>query len=109
VVHYGPFFVPTGKNVFLCEASETVRYPEVGSEGPLFMAYSFALLSWVLVAALAVPALPLALLVGGARLWRRRGGGRLERRLVGLAALVEGAVLVLALSAYLVPACSPNI
>jgi hypothetical protein len=107
VVHYGPFFVPTGKNAFFCDGATTVRFLEPAPGSRLSGPFGFVLLAWVLLACLAVPGVPLALLLGGARLWRR-GSGRFER-FVGLAALVEGMVLMLALVAYLVPACSPNI
>jgi hypothetical protein len=107
VVHYGPFFVPTGKNVFLCESAETVRLLEPSPVSGLSGPSSFVVVLWALLAILAVPTVPLALLVSGARLWRR--GGRRFERLVGLAALAEGALLALALAAYLVAACSPNL
>jgi len=99
VVHYGPFFVPTGKNAFFCAGATTIRFlePPPGSRwsGP----FGFVLLGWVLLCLLAVPTVTLVLLVGGALLWRQ-GGGRRDR-LVGLAAVAEGAALILALAAYL--------
>jgi len=92
VVHYGPFFVPTGKNAFFCDAATTVHFlepsPESRLAGPFF--FIFVML-WALLAILAVPAVPLALMASGAWLWRR--SRRRPERLVGLAALAEGAGL----------------
>jgi len=95
-VHYGPFFVPTGKNVIECGDSRTVRFLEPSPGSPLSGPFGLVLLGWVLLCVLSVTALPLVLLAGGARLWRwGRSGGGVER-LVGLAALAEGAAIVLA-------------
>jgi hypothetical protein len=94
VVHYGPFFVPTGKNVFFCDGATTVRLLEPSPESRWSGPFGFVLLAWVLLCLLAVPAVPAALLVGGALLWR--GGRQRRERLVGLAALAEGAAIVLA-------------
>jgi len=104
VVHYGPFFVPTGKNVFSCAEYRTERFLEPPPGSRLSDPFGFVLLGWILFCLLAVPALPLALLAGGARLWRRGRGWR--ERVVGLAALGEGAALGLVMLAHLASACS---
>ena len=98
VVHYGPFFVPTGKNVFRCDGARTVRYPEVSPDGPLSTVWDFGVLLWTVLVLLAVLVVPGFLLVGGALLWRRSDDR--SARVVGLAGIVEGLLLLAATAAY---------
>jgi hypothetical protein len=95
VVHYGPFFVPTGKNVFRCDLARTISYPEVDPDGPFWDAYAYALLAWGLLVLVGVPAVLAALLLGGAWLLLRKDG-ELADRVVGSVAFVQGVLLVLA-------------
>jgi hypothetical protein len=94
VVHYGPFFVPSGKNFFRCDLARTVPYPEFAPDGPLFAAWGLAVLLWTALVLPAMPVVPGFLLVGGVLLWRRSD----ERftRAVGLAGIVEGISLLTA-------------
>ena len=106
VIHYGPFFVPTGKNVFRCDGARTIRYPEVAPGEPFFFAYGLAVMAWALVVLVGVPVAPAALLLGGAWLLVRGGTERADR-VVGSVACVEGAILVLAGGVYLFPVLCP--
>lgn len=92
VVHYGPFFVPTGKNVFRCDLARTIRYPEIDPDGAHFAVYGYAIIFWGLLMLLAVPVVPGVLLIGGA--WLLLGDGRRDDRLVGSVAVVEGMLLL---------------
>ncbi len=94
VVHYGPFGVPTGKNVFRCDLARTISYPHgVDPDGALSQVLFFALMFAVLVSLLAAPVVFGALLLGGALLLQR-GEGRGER-VVGMVAVGESIVLLM--------------
>lgn len=89
VVSYGPFGVPVGKTHYRCDLATSVPYAAGAKLGgtlseAFFFAWAFALL--------AAPVVLVALLAGGARLWRR-GEERIDRT-VGLVAFSEGALLV---------------
>ncbi len=93
VVHYGPFFVPTGKNVFNCDVANTYFFL-LPREGPGFLldALGLAVLLGGLDLVVATPAVPAFLVVGGGILLARGLEG--DQRRVGLAALLTGAGLV---------------
>lgn len=93
VVHYGPFFVPTGKNVFHCDLANTYFFL-LPREGPGFLLNALGLVALfgglgLVIATLAVPAF---LVIGGGVLLARGSEG--DQRRVGLAALLVGTGLV---------------
>ncbi len=93
VVHYGPFFVPTGKNVFNCDLANTYFFL-LPREGPGFLlnALGLAVLFGGLGLVIATLAVPAFLVIGGGVLLARGSEG--DQRSVGLAALLAGAGLV---------------
>lgn len=93
VVHYGPFFVPTGKNVFDCDVANTYFFL-LPREGPGFLLDALGLVVLfgglgLVIATLVVPAF---LVIGGGVLLARGSEG--DQRKVGLAALLTGTCLV---------------
>lgn len=96
VVHYGPFFVPTGKNVFNCDIASTYFFllPREGTSvlldvlGLVVFLGAFALTAGTLV----VPAL---LAIGGGILIF--GSPERNHRVVGLAALLSGLAVIVTL------------
>ncbi len=89
VVHYGPFFVPTGKNVFDCDIASTYFFllPR-DAEGALFNVLGSLILVGALGLAIATVMVPMFLTLGGCLLWMRSSEG--DHRMVGVAALVTG-------------------
>lgn len=100
VAHYGPFFIPTGKNVFDCDLASTFRSlePEVGNE-VLFNIYGLAFLAWGFLSPIAALLLLILLLIGGAIL-AIRGREKIDRNL-GFVAFAEG-VIIMAIAAFAV-------
>lgn len=101
VVHYGPFFVPTGKNVFNCDGARTYSFfLPGGPDGALFEVVSTVVFFGAVALALATPAVPVLMMIGGGLLLAK-GTGR-KHRAVGLAAgllgLVVAAVALLAIA-----------
>lgn len=92
VVHYGPFFVPTGKNVFDCDVARTHSFflPR-NTDGVLFSVLGPAVFLGALGLAMATFAVPMFLMVGGGVLLAK--GSQRGHRKVGLAALLVGAGL----------------
>lgn len=92
VVHYGPFFVPTGKNVFHCDVASTYHFllpRDYG--GALFNVLGPLVAIGALVLAIGTIVVPAFLLVGGSVLIL--GDGARSYRVVGLGALLVGALL----------------
>jgi hypothetical protein len=93
VVHYGPFFVPTGKNVFNCDLANTYFFllPREGA-GFLLNALGLVVLFGGLCLVIATLAVPAFLVIGGGVLlaWGSEG----DQRRVGLAALLADPGLV---------------
>ncbi len=101
VVHYGPFFVPTGKNVFNCDVARTYSFfLPGGPDSALFAVVSTLVFFGALGLALAAPAVPLFLMVGGGFMLAK--GSERNHRAVGLVAgllgLALAAVMILAIS-----------
>ena len=92
VVHYGPFFVPTGKNVFGCDVARTYSFflPR-DTDGVLFSVVGPVVFFGALGVALATLVVPAFLVIGGGVLIARGSEG--DQRRVGLAALLAGAGL----------------
>ena len=92
VVHYGPFFVPTGKNVFNCDGARTYSFflPE-DTDGALFSVVGTVVFFGALGLALAAPVVPVFLMVGGGVLLARGSGA--NHRVVGLVAALLGLVM----------------
>lgn len=89
VVHYGPFFIPTGKNVFHCDGASTHFFLLPGNvDGALFNILGLAILLAGFAAASATVIVPLFLILGGCFLWIK--GPERNHRRVGLAALASG-------------------
>ena len=99
VVHYGPFFLVTGKTVIRCDGARTIIYPEVDAYSPFFFAHGLAVMGWALGVVVGVLVVPATLLMGGAWLLARGGGERADR-VIGSVACVEGAILVLVEGMY---------
>ncbi len=95
VIHYGPFFVPTGKNVFDCDGARTFRSLMPEESG---MFFGYAVLAWGFLSPIAALSL-LVLLIGGATL-AIRGRERTDRNL-GFVACAEG-IVVVAIAAFAV-------
>ncbi len=98
VIHYGPFFVPTGKNVFNCDGARTYSFflPE-DTDGILLGVLGSAVFIGAFGLAIASIGVPAFLTIGGGILLF--GGQRGSHRVVGLAALLSG--LALAAIAFL--------
>ena len=90
VIHYGPSFIPTGKNVFNCDGAETYFFLLPRGEGALFDILGIAVLIGALGVAIGTIVIPAFLVLGGGLLLVR--GTRRNYRKVGLAALVCGVV-----------------
>ena len=94
VVHYGPFFIPTGKNVFNCDLASTYIFllPR-SAEGAVINILGSVVLIGAFGLAIAAIVVPMFLTLGGGILLVRS----LERdnRMVGLAALVSGVALAI--------------
>ncbi len=93
VVHYGPFLVPTGKNVFNCDIASTYFFL-LPREGPSILLNVLGLVVFVgsfglMVGTLVVPAF---LTIGGGILMF--GSPERNHRVVGLAALLSGLTLI---------------
>jgi hypothetical protein len=93
VVHYGPFFVPTGKNVFDCDVASTYSFflPR-DMDGALFGALGLVVFVGATGLAISAVLVPVFLTLGGGFLLVR-GSGR-NYRMVGLTALLLGLALV---------------
>lgn len=94
VVHYGPFFVPTGKNVFNCDVASTYFFL-LPREGPavLLNVLGVAVLIGTFGLAIGPVFAPAFLTFGGGFLLLK--GSMMNQRVVGLAALLLGLALVL--------------
>ena len=92
VVHYGPFFVTTGKNVFNCDGARTYSFflPE-DTDGILFGVLGSAMFIGAFGLAIASIGVPTFLTIGGGILLF--GSQRGSHRVVGLAALLSGLAL----------------
>jgi hypothetical protein len=89
VVHYGPFFVPTGKNVFNCDGASTYFFLVPRSaEGTVLNILGSVVLIGGFGLAIATIVVPIFLTLGGCFLWIR--SSERNYRMVGLAALVSG-------------------
>jgi hypothetical protein len=88
VVHYGPFFVPTGKNVFNCDVASTFSFflPR-DTRGIIPNAVSLVVFLGALALALAAPAVPVFLIIGGGLLLAK-GAERKHRTVGGVSALL---------------------
>ena len=89
VVHYGPFFVPTGKNVFNCDGASTYSFflPR-DVDGVLFSVLSPAVFIGAFGLAVGTVLTTAYLTLGGGFLLVR--GSERSHRLVGLAAVLAG-------------------
>jgi hypothetical protein len=92
VVHYGPFFVPTGKNVFNCDGASTYSFflPR-DVDGVLFSVLSPAVFIGAYGLAVGTVLTTAYLTLGGGFLLAR--GSERSHRLVGLAAVLAGLLL----------------
>ena len=104
VVHYGPFFVPTGKNVFNCDVASTYIFllPR-DAEGTFLNMLGSVVLIGAAGLAIGAVAAPAFLMLGGGflLLWSTER----NHQLVGLAALISGMGLVI--TAFLAVATTP--
>ena len=89
VVHYGPFFVPTGKNVFNCDGASTYSFflPR-DVDGVLFSVLSPAVFIGAFGLAVGTVLTTAYLTLGGDFLLAR--GSESSHRLVGFAAVLAG-------------------
>ncbi|QIN82683.1 hypothetical protein GBA63_08520 [Rubrobacter tropicus] len=89
VVHYGPFFVPTGKNVFNCDGASTYSFflPR-DVDGVLFSVLGPAVFIGAFGLAIGTVFVSVFLTIGGGILLVR--GSERKHRLVGLAAGLTG-------------------
>lgn len=92
VVHYGPFFVPTGKNVFDCDGARTYSFflPR-DVDGVLFGVLAPAVFLGALGLAVGTVLMTACLTLGGGFLLVR--GSERSHRLVGLAAGLSGLMI----------------
>jgi hypothetical protein len=92
VVHYGPFFVPTGKNVFNCDVASTYFFllPRDGP-GVLLGVFGLAVFLGAFALALSVVLVPAFLTLGGGLLLAK--GAERKHRAVGLVAALLGLAL----------------
>jgi hypothetical protein len=94
VVHYGPFFVQTGKNVFNCDVASTyISLLPRSAEGAFFNVLGSVVLIGAFGLAFAAIIVPTFLTLGGGILLVR--GSQRDYRMVGLTALVSGVGLAL--------------
>ncbi len=92
VVHYGPFFVPTGKNVFNCDGARTYSFFLPGDvDGVLFSVLAPAVFIGAFGLAVGTVLTTAYLTLGGGFLLVR--GSERSHRLVGLAAVLSGLVI----------------
>jgi hypothetical protein len=104
VVHYGPFFVPTGSNVFDCDGARTYSFfLPGGPDGALFSVLGPLVFAGAVGLAMAALVVPLFLVLGGGLLIAK--GSERNHRAVGLVAGLLGFVLaaVVFLSAATTP------
>ena len=89
VVHYGPFFVPTGKNVFNCDGSRTYSFflPE-NVDGVLFSVLGPAVFLGAFGSAVGTVLAIACLTLGGGFLLVR--GSERSHRVIGVAAVLSG-------------------
>jgi hypothetical protein len=94
VVHYGPFFFPTGKNVFNCDFASTyfLLVPR-SAEGAVLNILGPVVLIGAFGLALAAIVVPMFLTLGGGILLVRSSGR--DYRMVGLGALASGVGLTI--------------
>lgn len=92
VVHYGPFFIPTGKNVFDCDVAYHYNFflPQ-DTEEPLFSLLGVVVLLGGFGLAMGTVFVPAFLTVGGGFLLLK--SPQRSQRVVGLGALVLGLAL----------------
>ena len=103
-VHYGPFFVPTGKNVFNCDVALTyISLLPRSAEGTVFYILGSVVLIGAFGLAIAPIVVPMFLTLGGSFLLVR--SSERNYRIVGLAALVSG--VGLAITEFLAIATTP--
>jgi hypothetical protein len=92
VVHYGPFFVPTGKNVFDCDGSRTYSFfLPGGPDGALFNVLGPFVFFGAVGLGMAALVVPVLLVFGGGLLLAK--GSERDHRAVGLAAGLLGLAL----------------
>lgn len=93
VVHYGPFFVPTGKNVFDCDLARTYSFllPQE-PDGVIFDVVSALVFLGAFGLVISTVFVPAFLTLGGGFLLAR--GPERSYRVIGLAALVSSLALV---------------
>lgn len=93
VVHYGPFFVPTGKNVFNCDGARTYSFflPR-DVDGILFSVLGPVVFIGAFGLAVGTVLTTVYLTLGGGFLLVR--GSERSHRLVGFAAVLSGLVIV---------------
>jgi hypothetical protein len=94
VVHYGPFFIPTGKNVFNCDIASTYFFllPR-NAEGALLDTLGVLILVAAFGLAIAMVVVPTFLMLGGSFLLIR--SPERNYRIVGLTAFLSGMGLVI--------------
>jgi hypothetical protein len=89
VVHYGPFFVPTGKNVFDCDVARTYSFFLPGdTDGILVGVLAPVVFMGAFGLAIGTAVVTVFLIVGGGILLAR--GSEWKHRVVGLAAGASG-------------------
>ncbi|CAA9469978.1 MAG: hypothetical protein AVDCRST_MAG12-694 [uncultured Rubrobacteraceae bacterium] len=92
VVHYGPFFVPTGKNVFNCDGASTYSlFLPRDVDGVLFSVLGPAVFIGAFGLAVGTVLTAVYLTLGGGFLLAR--GSERGHRLVGLAAVLAGLLI----------------
>jgi hypothetical protein len=104
VVHYGPFFVPTGKNVFNCDVAITyISLLPRSAEGTVFYILGSVVLIGAFGLAIAAIVVPTFLTLGGGFMLLRPSES--NDRMVGLAAVASG--IGLAITELLAIATTP--